>query len=353
MYIRLWQCESYHQHQNLAERRWQTLKTGTNRLLNFTGAPRNFALAALIFYAFVLNHTVDAYIGDGKRCGTMSPYMMATGCSDDISPLLCFRFNEPVYCLEDTTVQSFPSKPKEIRARWIGVSEQVGGAMCWKVVTEKTEKILYRSSIRSALDPSLRNLSLDPLKSTDFKIADPKSNVTNRKSDVTDGPKGLTSDSDTKRDAVFFRSDGEENDAAIDYATGHRYKSIITDKNGKPQKDSNGNVMYRLGPHPSEICGKNFRLPHPETGLPTHVTIGKLIDDYDEGLKKNAVRQAHFEVKFSKDDKEDIMSYNDIVDFMSRDTTLYDGEFWHFRKILSHEEVNRRSPAYQGSKFNL
>ena len=122
----------------------------------------------------------------------MSPYMMATGCSDDISPLLCFRFNEPVYCLEDTTVQSFPSKPKEIRARWIGVSEQVGGAMCWKVVTEKTEKILYRSSIRSALDPSLRNLSLDPLKSTDFKIADPKLEVADPKSEVATGLEGLT-----------------------------------------------------------------------------------------------------------------------------------------------------------------
>ena len=87
--------------------------------------------------------------------------------------------------------------------------------------------------------------------------------------------------------------------------------------------------------------------------MPTHVTIGKLIDDYDKGLKKNAVRQAYFKDKFSKDDKEYIMPYNDIVNFMSRDTTLYDGNFWHFRKILSHEEVDRRSPAYQGSKFNL
>ncbi len=159
--------------------------------------------------------------------------------------------------------------------------------------------------------------------------------------------------SDSKRNAVFFRSDGEENEAATDYATGYRYKLVITDENGEAKKDSNGNIMYCLGPHPSKICGKNFRLPHPKTGLPTHVTTGKSIDDYDKGLKKNAVRQAHFEVKFSKDDNEDIMSYNDIVDFMSRDTMLYDGEFWHFCKILGHKEVDRRSPTYKGSKFNL
>ena len=58
-------------------------------------------------------------------------------------------------------------------------------------------------------------------------------------------------------------------------------------------------------------------------------------------------------MKFSKDDKEDIMTYNDIVEYMSRDSTLYDGEFWHFRKILGHEETHRNLPSYKGSKFNL
>ena len=84
-----------------------------------------------MWYCFVLNHTIDPAIADG----TMSPYMMATGRSDDISALLCFRFNEPVYCLQDVEVQSFPSESKEIRARWVGVSEHIGSQMCWKVVT--------------------------------------------------------------------------------------------------------------------------------------------------------------------------------------------------------------------------
>ena len=75
-------------------------------------------------------------------------------------------------------------------------------------------------------------------------------------------------------------------------------------------------------------------MPHPKTGLPTHIQIGKLMDDYKQGLKRNQIRQAHYEVKYSKDDKEDIMSYNDIVEFMSRDTTLYDGQYWQFRKII-------------------
>ena len=123
------------------------MKYGTNRLLDFSGA-------------------VDTSVGSGD----MSPYMMATGRSDDISALMCFRFNEPVYCLVDSELQKFPSESKEVRARWVGVSENLGGPMTWKVVTEKTQKILCRSAIRTALDPSLRNLSLDPLKSTDFTM---------------------------------------------------------------------------------------------------------------------------------------------------------------------------------------
>ena len=34
-------------------------------------------------------------------------------------------------------------------------------------------------------------------------------------------------------------------------------------------------------------------------------------------------------------------------------TTLYDEEFWYFRKILSHEQPHRDSPSYKGSKFNV
>ena len=330
LYIRLWQCESYHQNQNKQERGWQQLKYGTNRLLDFSGAPRNFALLALIFYAFILNHTVDASVGSGD----MSPYMMATGQSDDISALMCFRFNEPVYCLVDSDHQQFPSKPKEVRARWVGVSENVGGPMTWKVVTEKTQKVLCQSAIRTALDPSMRNLSLDPLKSTDFKML--PSSPTDKPTTAPSSPPNPDSYEETPdKEVVYFRDDGEKSDGT----TSHKFKSVITDANGEPKRDENGEIMYRVGPHPEELPGMNFRMPDPDTGLPTHITIGKLIDDYDDGLRKNKVRQAHFEVKDNKDDKDNIMSYNDIVEFLSRDTSLYDGEYWHFRKIIGHKET--------------
>ena len=123
--------------------------------------------------------------------------------------------------------------------------------MTWKVVTEKTNKILCRSSIRSALDPSQRNLSLDPLKTTDFKLEN--SSPTSPPSDIPD---------DSHDQVVYFRDHGEEKVASA--VIGNKYKSVITDENGEPKKDSEGNIMYRMGPQPDELPGINLRVPPPD-----------------------------------------------------------------------------------------
>ena len=39
LYISAWQSEPYHQHQNLAENRWETVKRTTNTLLDRSGSP--------------------------------------------------------------------------------------------------------------------------------------------------------------------------------------------------------------------------------------------------------------------------------------------------------------------------
>ena len=46
------------------------------------------------------------------------------------------------------------------------------------------------------------------------------------------------------------------------------------DENGNPRKDANGEIMYRFGPHPEDLSGRCLLMPHPETGLDTHITIG-------------------------------------------------------------------------------
>ena len=196
----------------------------------------------------------------------------------------------------------------------------------------------------------MRNLSINPLKSTDFKMVDSsKDKSTSNNKPTLNSTDSATTPPPPARDPVFFRNDGEGMTSGTD---SHKFKSVILDENGQPKKNANGEVMYRVRPHPDTLPGKNFRIPHPDTGLPTHIVIEKLIDDYKKGLEKYAVCQAHFEIKYSKDNKEEVMSYNDIVEFVSRDASLYDGEYWYFRKIIGHQRAFPNDPHYKGSSYN-
>lgn len=65
--------------------------------------------------------------------------------------------------------------------------------------------------------------------------------------------------------------------------------------------------MCQFGPHLDTLPDRYLYIPYPETGLPTHITVDKLINDYDETLKQNLYHQAHFEIKYNRDEKDDIL----------------------------------------------
>lgn len=143
----------------------------------------------------------------------------------------------------------------------------MGGPMIWKVINKKINKILCHSSIWSTLDPLEQILTLDPLKTTDFKLVEPSVNDPSPDIPI-----------DLHYQVVYFRNQGEENFALA--VVSNKFKSVITDENREPKKDPEGNIMYRMGPHPNELPGSNISVPHPDSGLPSHITIRKLVGDY-------------------------------------------------------------------------
>jgi hypothetical protein len=90
-----------------------------------------------------------------------TPLRQAYGTDNDISPMLYFSFYKLVYYLVDET--TFPSKSKELCRQWVGVSENVGHFMTYKILTDDTRRIIHRSNIRSTADANARNLCLDLL----------------------------------------------------------------------------------------------------------------------------------------------------------------------------------------------
>jgi hypothetical protein len=155
LFISSWQSEPHQQHQNYAENRYQTVKTMGNTILDHTGAPSYTWLLCLTYVCFILNFTVSSALNGGV------PIQRATGSTNDISALLRFRLWEPVYYkLDDST---FPSESREKSGRFVGIAENVGHFMTFKILNEDTKKIIFRSNVRSALDPKTKNLRLDPL----------------------------------------------------------------------------------------------------------------------------------------------------------------------------------------------
>jgi hypothetical protein len=111
-----WQSEPHQQHQNPCEHRYQTLKMMTNTVLDCTGSPAYLWLLCLQYVAFILNNSVsDALNG-------ATPLQLLTGSTNDISPLLFFKWYDPVYYKADDS--DFPSESREKRGRWVFVSSR-------------------------------------------------------------------------------------------------------------------------------------------------------------------------------------------------------------------------------------
>jgi hypothetical protein len=103
---------------------------------------------------FLLNNTWCEAVDDIPIC-------MSTGSTNDISPLLFFHFWEPVYYKLDDS--DFPSDSREKRGHFVSISESVGHAMTFKILTDDTLKVIHQSNVRLAYNLHAKNLRLDPL----------------------------------------------------------------------------------------------------------------------------------------------------------------------------------------------
>ena len=205
--IASWQSEAYHQHQNFAERRWQDVKRMTNLILDRSGAPPEAWLLAAQYVAFVLNHTAL------RSLNWRTPMECLTGNTPDISVILRFTFWEPVFYPNHES--HFPSASRELRGRIVGFSETVGHALTYKVLSDDSQRVLHRSSLRSALDPAHPNLRLPPV---DGEIADAMSTDANEPDADEEEQIGNTQQDDHIDTAIEPKESDEEDDPVYEAA---------------------------------------------------------------------------------------------------------------------------------------
>ena len=279
-----WQSEPHYQHQNFAEHCYSTIKPMVNKLLDRTGAPAYCWLLALLYVIFVLNHTAV------QSLNWRTPIESLTGSTPDISSLVLFHFWEPVYYKVDDT--SFPSKSTEKLGRFVGIAEHVGHALTFKILTDDTLKIIHRSNIRSALNPTSENLR-----------------------------------------------------ASMDH--GEEVPEVVKSKHDQELKE--GKTLPTIDPE--DLIGRTFLKEPEEDGQRFRVKIIEAIANNQHDL---AERKENIKFRCSVDDGcyEEIVSYNDIIDHIENDQTNHG--IWKFKSITAHQgPLSAGDKSYMGSRWNV
>ena len=296
-----WQSEPHHQHQNFAENRWCTIKDHTNVTMDRTGSPPSTWLLCLMWVTFIMNHLAHPNLGG------QTPLQRLTGSTPDISIIACFHWWEPVYYAvddDDPEGPSFPSRSKEKLGRFVGFSESVGGPLTFKVLTDDTNKVIYRSTVRSALPLDERNRRLSQLEG----------------------------EPSTKPIREFVKS---------------RTGTTVT----LPTID------------PNDIIGRTYLTPPDEEGQVFRARIVRKIIEQEEDLERHPER-VKFLVSVGEDKADAIITFNEVLqllnDEIDRDTNdgTEDGstqeQYWRFQEIIGHQGPLREGDRnYKGSSYNV
>ncbi len=284
-----------------------------------TGTPANCWLLCLMYVVFILNNVAS------KSLNWNTPLFCATGQVNDISPMLRFSWWEPVYYYEEGT--SFPSASLEGRGHFVGIAEHVGHAMTFKVLPDGGTSVLTRSVIHSALDPDAKNLRLDPINGEVTSFI--KSASDSQQNPQQDDVNGINTQ--THGENPQDETHGENPQTAGDSAN--------------PQ---DGSITFDT----ADLVGHTFLMPKLDNGERHRARIVQLVQDHESQTHDNPGHRK-FVVSVNDDEYEEVVTYNEIPDYLSRDENDPEN-VCKFRCITAHQgPLKTDHPDYNGSKYNV
>ena len=265
--------------------------------MNTSGCTACCWLLCLQYICVVLNHLASPTLQG------ICPVQALEGTTPDISFLLHFSFYESVYYRIDSSEPdlNFPSSSNEKKGYWVGFADNQGDSLTWRILTEDTQKIIIRSGVRSALRTT-----------TNQRLASPSGEATILPFPIPYPPQSHNSlpldplDASTPNFEQFVKSQsGEDEDNPIPMA----------------------NIDI------PNLLGRSFLLP-PENNGERH--MAKIIDIDDHGQTLEDIK---FKLKINKDQAEEIMSYNQLMDYIQKGTDAEEDpdSLFKFRDIAAHQ----------------
>ena len=313
LFIQDYQSEPYHQHQNKAENRFGLAKRYTNTVMNTSGCPAFCWLLCLQYICVVLNHLASPTLQG------ICPVQALEGTTPDISFLLHFSFYEPVYYRIDSSEPdlNFPSSSNEKKGYWVGFADNQGDSLTWRILTEDTQKIIIRSGVRSALRTT-----------TNQRLASPSGEGTTLPFPIP-----------------YSQSQNSLPLDPLDASTPN-FEHFVKSQTGEDED----NPIPMANIDIPNLLGRSFLLP-PEDNGERH--MAKVIDIDDHGQTLEGIK---LKLKINKDQAEEIMSYNQLMDYIQKGTDAEEDpdSLFKFRDIVAHQgPLESTDPNHKGSKYNV
>ena len=313
-HIQDYQSEPYHQHQNKAENRFGLAKLHTNTVMSTSACPACCWLLCLQYFCVVLNHLASPTLQG------ICPVQALQGTTPDVSFMLHFSFYEPVYYRIDSAEPdlNFPSSSNEKKGYWVGFADNQGDSFTWRILTEDTHKIIICSGIHSALRAT-----------TDQHLASPSGEGTTL-------PFPIPYPQQSKNSLPLDPLD----------ASTPNFEQFVKSQSGEDED----NPIHMANIDIPNLLGRSFLLP-PEDNGERH--MAKIIDIDDHGQPLEDIK---FRLKINKDQAEEIMSYNQLMDYIQKGTDAEEDpdSLFKFRDIVAHQgPLESTDPNHKGSKYNV
>ena len=312
--IQDYQSESYHQDQNKTETCFGTAMRYTNTVMNTSGYLACCWLLCLQYIFVVLHHLASPTLQG------ICPVQALQGTTPDISFMPHTSFYEPVYYRIEFSEPDFhlPSSSNEKKGYWVGFAANQGDSLTWRTLTEDTHTIIICSGIQSALSTTTNQCLASPSgegTTLPFPIPYPQQSQLSLPLDP------LEESPPTFEHFVNSQS-GEDEDNPIPMA----------------------NIDI------PNLLGRSFLLPPQDNG---ERHMAKIIDIDDHGQPLEDIK---FKLKINKDQAEEIMSYNQLLDYIQKGTDAEEDpdSVFKFKDIVAHQgPLESNDPDHKGSKYNV
>jgi hypothetical protein len=102
------------------------------------------------------------------------------------------------------------------------------------------------------------------------------------------------------------------------------FEVTLKDGNGNVKLGPDGKTMIAIAPPPSDLCGRVFLTKPDKRGEVKRARVVELIKDFEGEVAKNK-DLIKFKLKYDHNDLEDVMSYNEILDYVEKENNDKDG----------------------------